>query len=295
MRLLSSAETDPAPLSILARERAGKVNPQALRAYVEHLAEPRHFLAQPEANRRAAAWIVDLLREWGCDVEWQGGYGNVVALPKGVEGPLTLVCSHYDTVPATPGADDNGSAIAAMLECARLLQGTGAPVGYVCFNCEEDGLLGSIEFVRDWVPAHRGRLRDAHVLEMVGFASHVPHSQRVPPGLPIELPDCGDFLGLLANRDSGGMLPLSLARARAAVPDLPVLGLEVVDGMEQLLPVLLRSDHAPFWQARLPAMMWTDTSEFRNPHYHQPTDTPDTLDYDFLARVTRALIGAVVG
>jgi hypothetical protein len=75
--------------------------------------------------------------------------------------------------------------------------------------------------------------------------------------------------------------------------ELPLLGLEVMDGVEQGLPVLLRSDHAPFWEARIPALMWTDTSEFRNPHYHQPTDTPETLDYEFLARVTRALVGCV--
>jgi hypothetical protein len=73
-----------------------------------------------------------------------------------------------------------------------------------------------------------------------------------------------------------------------------VLGLKVYLGIEKYFPVLGRSDHAPFWKAGLPALMWTDTSEFRNPHYHQTTDTPDTLDYAFLRRVTQLLVAAVL-
>ncbi|HEY6330795.1 MAG TPA: M28 family peptidase, partial [Blastocatellia bacterium] len=65
-------------------------------------------------------------------------------------------------------------------------------------------------------------------------------------------------------------------------------------GAEKFLPVLRRSDHAPFWSAGIPAVMWTDTAEFRNPHYHLPSDTPDTLDYGFMASVTRSLISCLL-
>ena len=65
-------------------------------------------------------------------------------------------------------------------------------------------------------------------------------------------------------------------------------------GMEKYFSHLHRSDHAPFWEAGIPAIMWTDTSEFRNPHYHRETDTPDTLDYDFLAKVTRVVLAQAV-
>ncbi len=294
MRLSHSFDTAPAEIATASTEAIARVSAEALRKCVEALAMPRHYTAQRAANQRAGEWIAARLTEYGCEVDMQGRYENVVALPRDVKGPLTLICSHYDTVPETPGADDNGSAVAAMLEVARVLQGTGASVGFVCFNCEEDGLLGSIDFVEQWVPRNPGRIAAVHVLEMVGFCSHAPGSQQVPPGLPIQLPDRGDFLGLLANRDSGAVLAKAVSAASGALPEFPVVGLEVPDGLEQFLPVLLRSDHAPFWQARIPALMWTDTSEFRNPHYHQPSDTPETLDYAFLADVTRALVVAVM-
>ena len=82
--------------------------------------------------------------------------------------------------------------------------------------------------------------------------------------------------------------------ARTYWPDFPVLSLKVYAGVEKLLPVLQRSDHAPFWGAGIPAIMWTDTAEFRNKHYHQSTDTPDTLDYDFLRRVSQILIATIL-
>lgn len=293
MRLLHSSTIAPAFLSSHQLEATARVSAESLRLFVQALDYPRHYEAQPTANRRAADYIAGRLASFGCDVERQGLYGNVVGLPAGIPGPLALVCSHYDTVPGTPGADDNSSAVAAMLECARVLQGTGAAVGYACFNREEDGLLGSLDFVEQWVPRNLKRVKVAHVLEMVGYASSEPGSQSVPPGLPIALPDRGDFLGLVGNRDSSAILDATMATTRGVLPEFPVVGLDVPDGAEELWPVLLRSDHAPFWQARLPALLWTDTSEYRNANYHQATDTPDTLDYAFLAKVTRALVAAV--
>ena len=112
----------------------------------------------------------------------------------------------------------------------------------------------------------------------------------MPTGLPIELPDRGDFLGLLADERSAAAMRRIMEHAGAAVPELPITGLEVVPGAERAFPVLARSDHVPFWRANIPAVMWTDTAEFRNPNYHRETDTPDTLDYLFLKRVTQALI-----
>jgi hypothetical protein len=85
-----------------------------------------------------------------------------------------------------------------------------------------------------------------------------------------------------------------MSAGRAYVRDLPLLSLLVRHGLEVILPILKRSDHAFFWKRRTPALMWTDTSEFRNRHYHQPTDTPETLDYDFLAQVTRLLLVSVL-
>ena len=129
---------------------------------------------------------------------------------------------------------------------------------------------------------------------MVGYCSHVPGSQRVPQGLPIRVPSVGDFIGLLGNRDSNHMIDSILAHSVTYVPELVAVGLKVHLDVEKLLPVLARSDHDPFWRVRIPAVMWTDTAEFRNPNYHRATDTPDTLDYDFLQSVTRLLLSCLL-
>ena len=247
---------------------------------------------EPENNRWSASWIADRLRSYGFQVAPQGQYANVVALPPGhSHGPVLLIGAHYDTVPHCPGADDNASALAALLGCARCISEhtSGRPVCFVAFNREEDGLLGSLDFVREYLPGSGIRVREAHILEMVGYCDPRPGSQRLPSGLPVQGPDVGDFLGLIANRDSNQVLDGVLQAARTYLPRFPVIGLKVHLGLEKHVPHLRRSDHDPFWQARIPAVMWTDTSEFRNPHYHQPTDTPETLDYAFLRGVTQLL------
>jgi Zn-dependent M28 family amino/carboxypeptidase len=178
-----------------------------------------------------------------------------------------------------------------MLGCAAVLAGEEVPVMFVAFNREEEGFIGSSEFVDDWQAPRR--IVCAHVLEMLGYASKLPGSQKLPTGLPIRLREKGDFLGLLANGNSATSMELVVKLGRGCVPELPVTGLEVVPGAERVFPVLARSDHVPFWGAGMPAMMWTDTAEFRNPNYHQASDTPETLDYEFLERVTKLLAASV--
>ena len=130
---------------------------------------------------------------------------------------------------------------------------------------------------------------------MVGYASSAAGSQQVPAGLPVKVSDRGDFLGLLANRQSSSILDSILSTAATYTPNLPVTGLKVWLGLEKHFPVLARSDHAPLWEQGVPALMWTDTSEFRNAHYHRRTDTPETLDYLFLRKVTQLLTASIVG
>ena len=268
-----------------------KIEPHELQGWVQRLSIPRHFTAQPEENRATARWIADQLESWSYDVRSQGQYYNVVALPRVIESPLILVTAHFDSVAFTPGADDNASAVAAMLGVAKCFAGHpfAGRLGFVSFNCEEDGLLGSSDFVEHFLIPRKIPLACAHVLEMVGYASDLPNSQALPPGLPIKAPTTGNFLGVLANRDSVPVMTKILATARTYLPDFPVIGLRVTLGLEKYFPVLKRSDHAPFWQRRMPSVMWTDTSEFRNNNYHSAHDVPDTLNYEFLANVTRLL------
>lgn len=212
-------------------------------------------------------------------------FRNIVGTRPGVTAPeeQVLVVAHYDTKPGTPGADDNASAVAAMLETARLLAGRsfGRTLTFVGFTLEEYGYQGSRRFARQ---ARREGRQIVGVLdlEMVGFTSP---RQRLPPG--IRARRTGDFIGVVGNRNSRGLVETFAESARRSVPSLPVESL-VVTWNGRLLPIVRLSDHAPFWDAGYPAVMITDTAFLRNPHYHEPSDTLETLDLPFLTQVTTA-------
>ena len=282
------------PTSATVRHPAlDAISRRRLRVTVEELAYPRHYVANRVANERARDWLVAELSGLGYRVSLQGDYDNVVADSEaGSTEPVILLGAHYDTVPTTPGADDNNSAIAVCLEAARVLaeQG-GPPIRVVIFNREEDGLLGSTEYVESLTADERRRIAETHIFEMVGYFRHEKGSQRKPANLPIPLPEVGDFVGILSNSDSNRVVGRVMRSVKEAGSSVPLLSLKIYLGIEKHFGDLLRSDHSPFWAAGMPALMWTDTSEFRNPNYHRPTDTPDTLDYDALAEVTRMIVG----
>jgi Iap family predicted aminopeptidase len=274
-----------------------------LRADVEQLAEPRHMGAQPKANAQTRARLAARLRALGYVVHEQGEHCNLVALPASRAASkvsLPAVAAHYDSVPTTPGADDNASALAVMLEVASQAAARGRPLALLAFNGEEDGMLGSAEFVdarAAWPANYNVELEAVHVLEMLGYTGD---AQRLPPGgdqllasFGVPIPERGDFLLLAANPDSAAMLASILAAADSCVHTPSLLAIRLAAGGEQLFPDITRSDHAPFWRAGLPAMMWTDTAELRNPNYHLPSDTPDTLDYEFMARVCSLLLASL--
>jgi hypothetical protein len=266
------------------------VSPERLFAFVDMIAFPRHYVAERKANDRARDLLLKLLRNFGYAPALQGSYDNIVVSSGACDGrPHLLLGAHYDSVPGTPGADDNASAVAVCLECARLLKENAAgPTMIVFFNREEDGLLGSREFVGCLAARPAWAVEEAHIFEMVGFCTRAPGSQKMPPGVPgFIAPTVGDFLALLANGGSNAIAEELLELAAGYIPKWPVVALKLYFGMEKRLGHMNRSDHAPFWEAGIPAVMWTDTSEFRNPHYHLATDTPETLDFEFVAEVTK--------
>ena len=276
------------------------VDEEELREHVGWLSAARHFRAQPRSNRRIGDRLADLLQSYGYRVELQGPYRNVIARPPD-PGPCTLICAHYDSVPTTPGADDNASGVAGLLASARALGHRGRidadparrpNVGFVAFNCEEDGMLGSSDFVESFLPSGRLVVERAHVLEMIGFCSHERGSQRRPVRVPIPMPNVGDFIGLLGSGGSNRIVNELVRTAEARIPELHVVGLKTYCGVDRLLPVLHRSDHSPFWKAGIPSVLWTDTAELRNPSYHGSGDLPATLDYGFLRRVTELLLAS---
>jgi hypothetical protein len=128
-------------------------------------------------------------------------------------------------------------------------------------------------------------------LEMLGYVDHRPGSQNLPPHLRGLYPDVANFIGACANQASAGLLRV-LVEGLKAVEGLPVEYL-AVPGKGELVPQVRLSDHCSFWEADYPALMVTDTSFFRNPHYHESSDTPETLNYPFLARVTAGVCAAV--
>lgn len=292
MRVIHSKNRRPKAANTDIADVLRGVSADQLRTYVDLLAFPRHYVAERKANVRARDLSLRMLRSFGYTPHLQGAFDNIVAVSGEEEGPFLLLGAHYDSVPGTPGADDNASAVAVCLECARLLREheIGSTM-IVLFNREEDGLLGSREFVDQ----SAGLIEEAHIFEMVGFCNRAPGSQRMPPGLPgVIAPRVGDFLGLLANRHSNAIAENLLALAATYVPAFPVLALKIYLGIEKYFGHLLRSDHAPFWEAGIASIMWTDTSEFRNPHYHLVSDTPDTLDYGFLSKVTQLALARAV-
>jgi hypothetical protein len=202
-----------------------------------------------------------------------------------------LVGAHYDTVPGTPGADDNASAVAVMLELAGRLrhERLKAPVLFAAFTLEEPpayltGHQGSRIFVRS-CQSNGNRMLGAIILEMVGYTAprqHYPYLARWP-GYPAE----GNFIGIIGNWRSL-RFGRAVLRGFRKNTDLPVESLFLpFDG--RILPETRLSDHASFWDAGLPALMVTDTAFFRNPNYHLPSDTIDTLDFTFMAKLVKSL------
>jgi Zn-dependent M28 family amino/carboxypeptidase len=256
---------------------------------VERLAVPRHNLANPRHNAWVREQLAEAFADHGLAVQVQGRYRNLVALPRCDHAtPVLFVAAHYDSVPHCPGADDNASGLAVMLECARVLAQSGSrlPVGFLAFNAEEDGLLGSRDFVAHGLPALGRAVRGVHVLEMVGFRGSAPTQQ-----LPLRWFSAGlevpDFIGLVGKGRSNATVDTAVRSSAAA--GLRLVGVKTWGPLHRLLPDLTRSDHFPFWDAGLPAALWTDTGDFRNPHYHRATDTPDTLDYPFMREVAELL------
>ncbi|MFW5640695.1 MAG: M28 family peptidase [Thermodesulfobacteriota bacterium] len=287
MKLLDSQKIYRQQIDPTVQYAAETISAGYLKEIVNRIAIPRHYIAEASNNRHVRDLIFKELESFGYAVFLQGIYDNVVAYPRSLKAkePVILIGAHYDSVPFSPGADDNASAMAALLACAGGLSllDVPYPVCFAAFNREEERFRGSWDFVRTGLPENEITVAEAHIFEMVGYSG----DQKVPAGLPIRLPKKGDFLGVLGNRRSNHLLRPLLTLAATYLPGFQVLGLQVYLGTERVFPVLKRSDHVPFWGVGLPALMWTDTAEFRNPNYHKRTDTPETLDYDFLRSVTR--------
>ncbi len=287
MQILSTAASETSQVPI----RVPEVDIEYLKYVVGENSIPRHYNAEYQNNIKIRNWIQREFESFGMNVMLQGPYDNIVASYGAPENECSvLIGAHYDSVPQSPGADDNASAVAGLIALAKSFSLDKIQnVEFVAFNRDEDGLMGSAEYVNKLPLQKRSTIKCAHIHEMNGYAKDEHGTQTIPPGLPIKLDDVGNFIAIIANKNSNRMLNKILKTAQAKTPSLPVKCLKVYLGVDRVFPHLLRSDHASFWQYDIPALMWTDTSEFRNPNYHRRSDTPDSLNYKFMYRVLSLL------
>lgn len=223
-------------------------------------------------------------------------YRNVIASFGPEAGERVIVGAHYDTAGPAPGADDNASGVAGLLELARMLakRSAGSRIDLIAYTLEEPPFFRSPSMGS---AVHAKSLNDAAVrvrammsLEMIGYFSDVPGSQQYPNAvIGMLYPSTGNFIGVVGNI-GGGTLVRRIKAAMAAATDLPVHSLNA----PRFVPGVDFSDHASYWDAGFPAVMITDTAFFRNRYYHTMEDTADRLDYVRMGKVVTGVHAAVM-
>ena len=274
--------------------------------HLETLVGERHPDTSPRALRRAAHYLSTQFSKagWASSSQlvsaWGKVYRNVVAIKdpdwsrQRKELPALLIGAHYDTVTGSPGADDNASGLVVLLEVASQLcaQSLTRPVWLVAFCLEEQDRLGSQAFASR-LKAEDRELAGAIILECVGFARNEAGTQQSPPDIPITVPSQGDFLAIVGNEASRSLVHQIEQGAQRHAAVFKTLSL-VVPGQGEAMPHTRRSDHASFWDKGYPAVVLTDTANFRNPHYHRDTDTLDTLNLTFLSDVVTTVTATAI-
>jgi len=267
-----------------------QVDSERLFADVEKLSFQRFTASE---RRRTRNYIINELKKQGWESslqQFERGI-NVFAEKPGTDNQAgaILLAAHYDTVLNSPGADDNATGVAVLLEIARLFNSVSTPrtLQLAFFDKEEAGLLGSRAFANN--KTRLQNLRGVIVMDMVGYACYIKGCQKTPSGFPITpTSDKGDFLAVVGDTEH---LPLintfKTIKKSAKLP--PVFTLPVpLKGV--LTPDVLRSDHAPFWIQGIGALLVTDTANLRSSFYHQPTDTPANIERDFFAGAAQLIV-----
>lgn len=210
------------------------------------------------------------------------------------------ISSHFDTVNNAPGGDDNATAVACVSEAVRVLSQfqTKESLRFFYFDLEEAGLIGSYQYVTSAIPdweEPKGLLN----MDCVGYYSDAANSQQMPTGFNILFPNAynqvaadsfrGNFLTSIVNTNSSWLDTVFVSTAATHVPSLKVITLET-QGTGLLTVDLRRSDHAPFWDAGLPAIFFSDGANFRNPGYHTPNDIVANVDMGFYVKNVRAIV-----
>lgn len=287
-----------------------QVQEDALAERLDQMAIPRHHVSAPQGLATVRDTLLATFTHGGLQtmtipVTYGGAtVDNVVGRQPGLEDETRtcIVDAHYDALANVAGADDNASGVVATLEIARILSQYTfrRSIRYIGFVFEEQGLVGSQHYMQNSVPAWE-QIDGVLNMEMIGYYSEEPGSQTIPAGFNILFPDAtaaitandhkGDFITVVGNTASQPLIDIYLQAASTHVPELRTIAL-ATPGNGQITPDLRRSDHAPFWDTGHQALMLTDGSNFRNPHYHTANDVPATLHLPFLTQVTKATLAA---
>lgn len=269
---------------------------QIVRDRDPYLSTAGHFFVKQYIHQQLSQWGNVETHEF----EVRGKtYQNLIlnlAADNSSKKPPILIGAHYDAVPGTPGADDNATGVAALLELARIFASQPAkyPLRLVAFDLEEYGFTnekgiavgsGASEYAT-LLRQQQQPLRLMISLEMLGYCDSTPGSQRYPAPLERFYPNRGDFIALIGNLSTiPDLISLSRNIRKVGVPSewLPV------PNRGKIVPQTRLSDHAPFWDRGYRAIMISDTAFMRNPHYHKASDRIETLDLDFFTRVCDGL------
>jgi Zn-dependent M28 family amino/carboxypeptidase len=292
-------------LFILVRDErtpkmTGIITVDQLRGHVQGIHFDRSPYDRYQELEQVAEYIYRNFQTNGLQVtrepfQWEGRqYCNIIAEKRGTISPekVIILGAHYDSVPGSPGADDNASAVAVLLEVARYVSAVprGATVKFIAFTLEEYGYVGSTHHARK-VKKEGTKIEGMISLEMVGFTAP---TQNYPSTIdPKYYPSVGDFIGIVGNKRSEALLNKVRASLKNHIPQLPAEFL-TVPGNGEGFEELRLSDHSPFWDQGFPALLVTDTSFLRNPNYHLPTDTIETLDFEFMQKVAVGMYYSVL-
>jgi Peptidase family M28 len=292
------SHTGPLP-PLTQEERALAV---VLKRHIEAVAAGEHNIRHYDELEKAARYIEATLASYGYSVGRQEFVADgrtvrnidVMIEPFAdiTDPEVIVVGAHYDSVVGSPGANDNGSGAAAVIELARLLRdltGVGERrIRLVLFVNEEPPYfktedMGSLHYARA-LAERKEKVVAMYSLETIGFYTSASASQRYPAPFSLIFPDRGDFVAFVGTPYSRALVWETIRSFRSHTP-FPSIGGVAPD----IVPGIDWSDHWAFAQFDFPAMMVTDTAPFRYPHYHQLTDTPDKIDIESLARVVKGM------
>lgn len=284
------------------------VTQEDLEKYVKTLAGDigERNMSNYKSLRAAAFWIEStigpsnmgyVVDRQNYEVDGQMVWNVVAELPGSTHAnEIVIIGAHYDTVEGSPGANDNGTGVAALLSLANAFSGSNPArtLRFVAFVNEEPPhshteFMGSVVYAK-YLEKQGVKVVAMVSLDTIGSFSNEPGSQKIPEGLPGEtFPSTGSFVALVGNPENESLVEKvekAYESAGAKVPALAVALPETIEGWGG-------SDHWSFWRSGYPALMVTDTAPYRYPHYRQPSDTPEQIDFPRFTEVVKGLRAVV--